>query len=56
VKPRQDKASPSSKKNSASVRINGGEVSVESDKESLTSLGREELMNDRLVKRPVLTM
>ncbi|KAM6497337.1 hypothetical protein JOM56_007810 [Amanita muscaria] len=44
------------KPKSAFVRINGEEVSVENEKESLTSLGREELMNDRLVKMPVLTM
>ncbi|KAF8336174.1 hypothetical protein F5887DRAFT_1161379 [Amanita rubescens] len=54
VRPRRDKVL--SKKKGAVVRVNGSDVSVESEKESLTSLGREELMDDRLVKMPVLVM
>lgn len=54
VRPRRDKILP--KKKGMVVRVNGGDVLVESDKESLTSLGREELMDDRLVKLPVLVM
>ena len=54
VRPRRDKVL--SKKKGTVVRVNGGDVLVESEKESLTSLGREELMEDRLVKLPVLMM
>ena len=54
VRPRRDKVL--SKKKGMVVRVNGDDVLVESEKESLTSLGREELMDDRLAKLPVLVM
>ncbi|PFH50939.1 hypothetical protein AMATHDRAFT_60111 [Amanita thiersii Skay4041] len=56
VRPRKEKSFSSKKKGVVVVRVNGGEVGVENEKESLTSLGREELVDDRVVKMPVLTM
>ncbi|KAF8634618.1 hypothetical protein AX15_000823 [Amanita polypyramis BW_CC] len=55
VRPKFDKASSPSRKGTV-VRVNGRDVPVESEKESLTSLGREELMDDRLTKTPIFTM
>ncbi|KAK2464042.1 hypothetical protein APHAL10511_003986 [Amanita phalloides] len=56
VRPRRDKVSFSSKKKGTVIRVNGGDVPVENEKESLSNLGREELMDDRLFKIPVFTM
>jgi hypothetical protein len=38
-----------------SVRVDGKEVEVLGEKESLTSLGREELLDDRVSKMGVLS-
>jgi hypothetical protein len=38
-----------------SVRVDGKEVEVVGEKESLTSLGREELLDDRVSKMAVLS-
>ncbi|KAL1703420.1 hypothetical protein EV121DRAFT_292338 [Schizophyllum commune] len=37
------------------VSINGKEVQIVGEKESLTALGRDELLDDRVLKMPVLT-
>ncbi|KAF8623144.1 hypothetical protein AX17_007533 [Amanita inopinata Kibby_2008] len=56
VRPRRDKHLSSSKKRGLVVKVNGGDVVVEGEKESLTSVGREELVDDRVAKMPVFTM
>ena len=56
VRPRKDvpSAGGSVKEKRLKVRVDGTEVKVVGEKESLTSLGREELLDDRVLKMGVL--
>ncbi|KII86031.1 hypothetical protein PLICRDRAFT_144823 [Plicaturopsis crispa FD-325 SS-3] len=47
-------SSTESKRTNGGVLIDGAEVTVVSEKESLTKLGRDELQDDRISKMPVL--
>jgi hypothetical protein len=49
-----DKSKERKKKRLKKVEVNGVEVPVVGEKESLTGLGREELLDDRVSKMPVL--
>lgn len=54
VRPRMDVPSADGKGKRVKVRVDGTEVKVVGEKESLTSLGREELLDDRVSKMGVL--
>ncbi|KAG6909793.1 hypothetical protein DXG01_015286 [Tephrocybe rancida] len=55
IRPRTGKVTKAKGKGLAQVRVDGNEVDVIGDKESLTSLGREELLDDRVAKMGVLS-
>lgn len=50
----QDKGKDKKRKRMKKVEVNGVEVPIVGEKESLTSLGREELLDDRVNKMPIL--